>query len=164
MDVAKALQEIINSTVNTVQQSSDQPLIENVLFLTNNMLYVLDDNKSVDYKIAILSEYLEGIANVVKTPNVVDLLTLLQKSDKKDQQQIINQVHNIIHQFFSPQQVNPQMVVFWLQKPCDIQTLKHMDTLMLFLSKEQQSKVVQLDKTFLHDPTLVKIKTALANI
>lgn len=164
MDISKEIKAIFNTIIGVVRHSNDPEVLHNIVHLTRNMLYILDEKKALDYKAAILLEYLEGVAPIVDEVEVNQLVaTIKQSKDKIKLEQIIKSTQQMILHYFDPRALTPQIVVFWLDRHSTAQELKNMDTLMLFLTKEQQQKVLQMDKSLKHDPLITKIKQALAS-
>lgn len=162
MDVAAEIHKIINATIIFSQNNQDLTKIAELLHLTKNFLFVLDTNKEVPYRIAIICEYLEGIGELLPSLDVQTVINYLNDPTNKAQQQdICADVNKVLIKYFDPDKINPNLVIFWLGRSCNWQEIKIMSTLMLFLEPAQQKSVLDFDKNFLVDPKLQFLKNCL---
>ncbi len=161
MDITAELNKIIVASINKVQTTEDESILKHILFLTTNLLLILDTNKSANYKIAIIVEYIEGMQKIINGINqsTIDFLQALPSDDL--QRQTSERMHKILLQYIDPESIDPGLVTFWLQRTCNAQELKCMDALMMFLNKEQQKKVMSYDQAFLQDPRLQLLRRCL---
>lgn len=145
----------------TVKSTQDENTVKKILKLTMGLLFILDQNKNNDYMLAIIMEYIEGIRECVTGITLTEDQLFQGSKEKGALQQICAQSREAIEQFIDPDQVDPALVTFWLQRTCNLQEIKCMDTMLLFLSKEQQQKILQYDKEFVQDPYLQLLKRCL---
>ncbi|HSX20297.1 MAG TPA: hypothetical protein VLG38_04125 [Gammaproteobacteria bacterium] len=161
-DFGKQIRDLLNATVTTVQNSNDETLIKSILQHSKNLFFIIDQDKSVDYKVAIIAEYLECISASMPNSNAAQLMqTVMAIRDKSTQQKFVDESMAAIVQFFDPNDVSPALIAFWLQRSSTMQELKKMDALMMFLTKDQQAKVLAYDKQFLLDPRLQLLQKCL---
>ncbi len=160
MNFEMEFEKYLLASIEKVNSQQDEASVREVLHYTYGLTYILDNNKELEYKIAIILEYLEGMQNFFPALHaVVKELTALR--DVSIKQQLVAKAQQILIQRIDPDQVSPALVTFWLQRNCNMQEIKYMDTMMLFLSKEQQQKILQYDKGFLQDPYLQLLKRCL---
>lgn len=165
MDVAKEVNNIIKASIEYAQRTSDEGSLTELMRITRNFLFILDTEKSPDYKMALLEEYLEDVAAIIPSSQNKELLAeILKIKDKKQEAEVAEQVHALIRQFFDPQDVNPHLVTFWLDTTCDLQQIKGMAALMLMLDSEQQKKILAYDKQFMNDTKFQQLRTCLSKI
>jgi hypothetical protein len=164
MDVIAEMRNIVLSSKANVQNDATPQTIKDISTFTQNLLYIFDSEKTAAYKIAIISEYLENIATILTKQNINPFRDyLLDIKLPQEQQQTCTAIQNLLMEYVDLQQLNPQLIVFWLQCPCDVRSLKRMGAFMLFLSKEQQDKVLNKDKSLLEDPFVQKIKSSFVD-
>ncbi len=160
MDVVAQMRDIISDTRSYVQDTAADETIKNISVFTQNLLYVLDHEKTPAYKLAIIGEYLENIATILQKSNINALRDALQAiKSQPEQQQICTAIQKLLEEHVDLQELQPQLIVFWLQCPCDARALKRMGAFMLFLSDQQKSKIINKDKSLLDDPYVHKIKS-----
>lgn len=159
MDLIAEMRNIVQDTKVFMQNDASTDSIKNISKFTQNLLYIFDNEKTVAYKLAIIGEYLENIAGILKKSNINALGNyLLNIKSAQEQQQTCAAIQQLLAEYVDLQELQPQLVVFWLECPCDARALKRMGAFMLFLSKEQQSKILNKDKSLLEDPFIKKIK------
>lgn len=158
MDVIVEMRNIILDIKTLVQNDTSSESIKDIFKFTQDLLYIFDNEKTAAYKLAIIGEYLENIAGILQKPSINTLSNyLLGIKAPPEQQQTCNDIQKLLAEYVDMQELQPQLIVFWLQCPCDARSLKRMGALMLFLSKEQQSKILNKDKSVLEDPGVAKL-------
>jgi len=161
MDVTAEMRTIILDVINYVQKDAQTETLKNIARTTQNLLFIFDNEKAAAYKMAIICEYLEDIAVILQRSSINALRQyLLSLKPIAQQQEACSGIQKMLGDFVDLQTLNPQLVVFWLQCPCDAQSLKRMGAFMLFLSKEQQNLVLLQDKSLLEDPLIQKLISA----
>lgn len=152
MDLGNRFREIISASISLVKPQ-DQEVVKSVLDKTHNLLLCLDSEKSMDYKMALIMEYLEGIAPLLPAQNALECYEFVKRlPDKRMQEQAHAQIAQVLREFADPTELNPPLVVFWLQRSCDLRDLKNMHALMIFLTKEEQQQVLKMDKKLWENP------------
>lgn len=143
-------------------EATKKAIVE-VLRFTKNFLMVLDDKKSAAYKIAIVAEFLDLVDEEIKTGLVTgfenlsrDIYRMEQyivtiSADPVKQEILLAQVTAGVNHFIDPNSLHPPTVIFWLKQNCDMETLKKMQALMLFVNKQDHAKILQHDTILLQD-------------
>jgi hypothetical protein len=157
MDVTAEMRNIVLDTRAYVQAAPPDS-IKSISKFTQNLLYILDNEKTAAYKLAIIAEYLENMQGILQKNNIKTLGDyLLDIKSPQEQQLACMAIQKMLAEYVDLHDLHPELVIFWLQCPCDVRSLKRMGAFMLFLSKEQQAKVINKDKTLLEDPLVQKI-------
>lgn len=190
VDSASLVQRIVVETISFVQElsashvksgaksesSTTKKPLTNLLRLCKNFLSVLDEQKSMPYKLAIVDEFLEAVRTVARTNIVSGFDTLennvyrmqqyiqLIQTEPEKQQILLAQVTAAVNHFIDPNSLQPPTVIFWLKEPCTMHVLKKMQTLMLFLPKSLHVKVLQHDTALLHDKKIQFLLECISGI
>ena len=152
MDVSNEVQNVLVASIDKVKTLKDEESLKKILLLTKDLLFCLDENKAYDYKLALIMEYLEGMQQFVPTNQ--DVLDNAPHADSKVVNEQIGKTREVILKFINPDEINPVLVTFWLQRTCNLEEIKSMAVLMVFLDKEQQNKILSFDKEFQKDAHL----------
>lgn len=162
MDFNNDFRDIISASIKMVENSNDPEVVRNVLQKTHDLLLCLDGGKNLDYKLALIMEYLEGMAPILPNKNSLQCYDFVKGlRDKKQQAQVHTQITRTILDLADPTLLNPPLVVFWLQHSCDLRDLKNMHALMLFLTKDEQKQIFRMDKSFLQNPKFKLLRECL---
>lgn len=161
MDISSELNKIIVASISKVQATNDETTLKKILFLTTNLLLILDTNKAPDYRIALIAEYVEGMQKIISGVNKSTVDFLQKVPNIEAQQQISDHSHKVLLQYIDPDKIDPALVTFWLQRTCNTQELTCMNALMIFLNKEQKKKVLSYDQAFIQDPRLQLLRSCL---
>ena len=103
MDVSQEMHKIITVTIEFAHTAQGEAALTALLHLTKNLLFVLDEDKSTEYKFALIEEYLEGIAEIINKQDVTELLVDLHTLKTAAQQKTAcDAVVFAINQFFDP--------------------------------------------------------------
>ena len=152
MEAVAEVNKIIQASIKFAQNTQDEEQLTSLLHLTREFMFILDSDKSGQYKTALLEEYLEDIAEVVPNTKKPELIAYIKNLPASEQLELTNAVREVIPKFFDPLEINPHLVTFWLDRTCDMLEIKTMAALMLLLEPPQQQKILMYDKSFKNDP------------
>ncbi len=151
---------VIKESIAMVQGTEDKSVIKILVPAALNLSYLFDEMKEPAYKIAFLIEYLENIVTLVPRAEQV-LQQLYDCKDAKLQNILCEEIANFLTEAIEREHLNPDLVTFWLQKTCDLHQIKNMNSLMLFLTPEQQKLILARDKSLMGDPKFILINSVL---
>lgn len=162
MQTKKLFQEILTQC-NIELENLEAKDVAKIMLLTSNLLYILDPNKAIDYKIALIQEYLEGMQNISPDPSK-DLLTYIATIQNKDEKELlVIDFTTLIFELADIIQLTPMHTPFWLQKNSSMQSIKEMEAILLFLNRKQQQKIFSYDESLMQDKKWQILKNSLPN-
>lgn len=164
MNIVNNINDLIASSIGFVQTNDNDAAVAQILKLTQNLFYLFDHNKNMAYKIAYLTEYVEGIQEII--PNVPENLVteIIHVKDQNAQQQIVDAIVHSLSQLVDVEAIHPPLVTFWLKRTCHLHEVKVFSAFMLFLNKSQQAQIFAHDPSLLQDKKVNQIIKCLVNV
>lgn len=151
------MQDFITNYINGEEKERYKKAIIQLLKITKAVLYIQDTKKSPSYKIAILVEFFETLITIMEahkspihTELMADLVNMFKyidqiKSNAILQEELILAIEQRLDHFYDFDSIVPELVTFWLDSSCNLESLRCMQAFMFFVPKSMHQAVVKHD-------------------
>lgn len=181
MDYANLFSKILAQTVAFMQDllkkynldmqeksdtSNDKESIIHLLRVSEDFTAMLDAKKAANYKLAILVEFLENVASMLQMTEANNYDVLLRdihdmfnyidemKASNRGQEEFVETCASRLESFYDFDAINPQVVTFWLNSICSLESLRKMQVFMLYLPKCLHEDIFKMNKNRRSDPNV----------
>lgn len=151
------MQDFLERYNNSEEKEGYKKAIVQLIKITKAFLYIQDTKKSPSYKIAILVEFFETLIAIMEahkspiyTELRADLVNMFKyidqiKSNPILQEELILAIEQRLDNFYDFDSIVPELVTFWLDSSCNLESLRCMQAFMFFVPKSMHKAVVKHD-------------------